>query len=141
MGLSGLEVSPLGQGGHVFGRTADEPTSFWILDPFVAEGFNLVDAEDIYGRFWMGQAGLSDSIIGRWLRLSGKRSKVLLSTKMGGLMDGGHKGLSRSHILASAENSLKRLNADHIDLYPFHFDDPDVPQEGSRILKFGIGSS
>ena len=129
LGRSDLEVAPLILGGHVFGWTVDEAASFRLLDHFVDEGFNFIDTADIYGRYWVGQAGLSETVIGRWLKLGGKRSQVLIGTKVGGLMAAGQKGLSRAHILASADGSLQRLNADHIDLYQSHFDDPDIPQE------------
>ena len=130
LGQSGLDIVPLVLGGHVFGWTVDEATTGQILDRFVGEGFNCIDTADIYGRFWMGVAGLSESIIGRWLKRTGKRSSVVLATKVGGLMvppDG--KGLSKAHILFSIEGSLQRLQTDHIDLYQSHVDDPDVPQE------------
>ena len=127
LGRTGLEIAPLVLGGHVFGWTVDEATSWDILDRFVAEGFNCIDTADIYGRFWMGVAGLSENVIGRWLKRSGKRSQVLIATKVGGLMGPGQKGLSRAHILASVEGSLQRLGIDQIDLYQSHVDDAEVP--------------
>jgi len=129
LGRSSLEVAPLILGGHVFGWTVDEATSFLLLDHFVAEGFNFIDTADIYGRYWVGQAGLSETVIGHWLKLGGKRSQVLIGTKVGGPMGDDRKGLSRAHILASVEGSLQRLHVDHIDLYQSHFDDPGIPQE------------
>jgi len=129
LGQTGLEAAPLVLGGHVFGWTVDEATSIRILDHFVAEGFNFIDTADIYGRFWVGVAGLSETIIGKWLKLSGKRGQVVLATKVGGLMAPDKQGLSAAHILASVEGSLQRLNTDHIDLYQSHVDDLATPQE------------
>src|SRR5215469_18644300 len=82
LGRTGLNVAPLILGGHVFGWTADEATSGRVLDRFVDQGFNLIDTADIYGWYWMKVAGLSESILGRWLRRSGKRSRVLIATKV-----------------------------------------------------------
>ena len=129
LGQTGLKIGPLVLGGHVFGWTVDEATSHAVLDRFVAEGFNCIDTADIYGRFWMGVAGLSENVIGRWLKRSGQRSRVLIATKVGGLMGPGQEGLSRAHILASVEGSLRRLGLDHIDLYQSHLDDAAVPLE------------
>ena len=129
LGKTGLAIAPLGLGGHVFGWTVDEATSWAILDRFVDEGFNLIDTADIYGRFWMGVPGLSESIIGRWLKRSGRRSSVLLATKVGGLMGPAQSGLSAQHILASVEGSLQRLGVEQIDLYQSHLDDTAIPLE------------
>src|SRR5580704_7517671 len=105
LGHSVLESAPLVLGGHVFGWTVDEATSFRILDHFVAEGFNFIDTADIYGRYWVGVAGLSETIIGKWLKLGGKRSQIAIATKVGGLMAPDKQGLSAAHILASIEGS------------------------------------
>ena len=129
LGKTGLAIAPLGLGGHVFGWTVDEATSWAILDRFVDEGFNLIDTADIYGRFWMGVPGLSESIIGRCLKRSGRRSSVLLATKVGGLMGPAQSGLSAQHILASVEGSLQRLGVEQIDLYQSHLDDTAIPLE------------
>src|SRR5947209_17070833 len=81
---SGLVVAPLAFGGNVFGWTADEPTSFKLLDAFVAAGFNLIDTADVYSRFAPGnRGGESETIIGNWLKRSGKRDKVIIATKSG----------------------------------------------------------
>ena len=127
LGKTGLAITPLGLGGHVFGWTVDEATSWAILDRYVDEGFNLIDTADIYGRFWMGVLGHSESIIGRWLKRSGRRSSVLLATKVGGLMGPAQSGLSAQHILASVEGSLLRLGVEQIDLYQSHLDDTAIP--------------
>ncbi len=84
LGDSGLEVSPLAFGGNVFGWTADETMSFRLLDAFVAEGFNLIDTADVYARWVQGlEGGESETIIGKWLKRSGKRQSVIIATKVG----------------------------------------------------------
>ena len=130
LGNSGLAVAPLAFGGNVFGWTADEPTSFKLLDAFVAAGLDLIDTADVYSRWVPGnQGGESEAIIGRWLRQSGKRDSVIVATKVGMEMADDQKGLSRSHIVRSVEASLRRLQTDYIDLYQAHKDDPDTPLE------------
>lgn len=130
LGNSGIEVAPLCFGGNVFGWTADEKRSFDILDAFTDAGFNFVDTADIYSRWIEGnKGGESETIIGKWFRKSGKRQKVVLATKVGFEMAEDKKGLSRRHILASVDLSLKRLQTDCIDLYQSHTDDETVPQE------------
>ncbi len=133
LGRSGLHVAPLAFGGNVFGWTADEATSFSLLDAFVDGGFNLVDTADMYSRWVSGHAGgESESIIGRWLRRGGRRSQVLIATKVGkpmGEPGSGRSGLSRRWIRQAVEDSLRRLQTDHIDLYQSHDDDPTTPLE------------
>jgi aryl-alcohol dehydrogenase-like predicted oxidoreductase len=130
LGNSGLEVAPLAFGGNVFGWTADEETSFRLLDAFVGEGFDLIDTADVYSRWVPGnQGGESETIIGRWLKQRGNRGRVVVATKAGMEMGPGRKGLSAAHIVRSAEESLRRLQTDYIDLYQSHTDDPDTPQE------------
>ena len=130
LGNSGLEVSPLALGSNVFGWTVDEPAAFAILDAFVAAGFNLIDTADTYSRWVTGNmGGESETIIGKWLRKSGKRDQVVIATKVGSDMGPGKKGLSKSYILRAVEDSLKRLQTDYIDLYQSHRDDPDTPLE------------
>jgi aryl-alcohol dehydrogenase-like predicted oxidoreductase len=130
LGTSGLKVGPLAFGGNVFGWTADEPTSFALLDAFVAEGFNLIDTADVYSKWAPGnQGGESEAIIGRWLKRSGKRGQVVLATKVGMEMGPGAKGLSKAYIFQAVEQSLRRLQTDVIDLYQAHTDDEDTPLE------------
>ena len=130
LGNSGLEISPLVFGGNVFGWTVDEPTSFTLLDAFVAAGFNAVDTADVYSKWAPGHTGgESETIIGNWIKRSGNREKVIIATKVGMEMGPGKKGLSKSYIFQSAEDSLKRLQTDYIDLYQSHADDPDTPFE------------
>ena len=130
LGNSGLEVAPLALGGNVFGWTIDEPASFRILDAFVDAGFNLVDTADVYSRWAPGnQGGESETILGKWLAHSGKRSRVIIATKLGIEMGPGKKGLSKGYIKQAAEASLRRLQTDYIDLYQAHRDDPETPFE------------
>ncbi len=130
LGRSGLEVGPLAFGGNVFGWTIDEPTSFRLLDAFVAAGFNLIDTADVYSRWAPGnQGGESETIIGRWLQRGGRRDRVVIATKVGMEMGPGKKGLSRAYILQAVEDSLRRLQTDYIDLYQSHQDDPETPLE------------
>src|SRR5215467_7379786 len=125
IGKSGIEVAPLMLGGNVFGWTADEATSFKVLDAFVAAGFNLVDTADSYSRWVPGnQGGESETIIGNWVRQRpGARSKVIIATKVGSDVGQGKSGLSKRYILEAVEGSLQRLNTDYIDLYQSHYDD------------------
>jgi aryl-alcohol dehydrogenase-like predicted oxidoreductase len=130
LGKSGLKSAPLAFGGNVFGWTADEKTSFALLDAFVAAGFNLVDTADVYSRWAPGnKGGESETIIGKWLAQGGKRDKVLIATKCGMELAPDRKGLSAAYITRSVEDSLKRLQTDHIDLFQSHRDDPDTPLE------------
>ncbi len=134
IGNSTLEVAPLAFGGNVFGWTIDERTSFSLLDAFVEAGFSLVDTADVYSRWVPGnKGGESETIIGRWLRQRGgnMRDKVVIATKAGGSMDpeNRRKELSRPYLLRAAEDSLRRLGVDTIDLYQSHYDDPQTPIE------------
>ncbi|RDC61867.1 aldo/keto reductase [Adhaeribacter pallidiroseus] len=130
IGNSGLTVAPLAFGGNVFGWTIDPATSFTLLDAFTAAGFNLIDTADVYSNWVPGnQGGESETIIGNWLKQSGKRDQVIIATKVGGEMSPGKKGLSPKHIRQSVEDSLQRLQTDYIDLYQSHYDDPATPLE------------
>jgi aryl-alcohol dehydrogenase-like predicted oxidoreductase len=128
LGHSDLHVTPLMLGGNVFGWTADAATSFAILDAFVDRGFNFIDTADVYSRWKPGNhGGESESILGQWFAHSGKRDKVILATKVGMDMGDNKKGLARDYILRAAEDSLRRLQTDYIDLYQSHTDDPSTP--------------
>jgi aryl-alcohol dehydrogenase-like predicted oxidoreductase len=106
----------------------DERTSFRPLDAFVAAGFNLIDTADVYSRFAPGnRGGESETIIGKWLKQGGRRDKVIIATKVGLEMAPDRKGLSKAYIMRAAEDSLKRMQTDYIDLYQSHRDDPDTP--------------
>ena len=127
LGQSNLEVSPLCFGGNVFGWTADEATSFKLLDAFVAAGFNFIDTADSYSTWVAGhKGGESETILGKWLKARGNREKVIIATKVGSEV-AGRKGLSKAYILSEVEESLKRLQTDYIDLYQSHRDDPATP--------------
>ena len=128
LGHSGLQVSTICLGGNVFGWTADEATAFNLLDAWVDAGMNFIDTADMYSRWVPGHSGgESESVIGRWLNKSGKRSKVVLATKVGKDMGDGKVGLAPAYIRSAVEASLKRLQTDVIDLYQSHDDDPKVP--------------
>jgi aryl-alcohol dehydrogenase-like predicted oxidoreductase len=117
-------------GGNVFGWTIDQPASFQILDAFVDAGLNFIDTADIYSTWVPGHTGgESEAIIGNWLKQSGKRSKIVLATKVGMLMGSGKKGLKKDYILEEVEDSLRRLQTDYIDLYQSHEDDASTPLE------------
>src|SRR5580658_7212474 len=128
LGKSGIQVAPWALGGNVFGWTADEAASFEILDAFVDAGFNLIDTADSYSRWVPGHVGgESETVIGKWMKQSGKRDKVVIATKVGMDMGDGKKGLKKDYILREAEDSLKRLQTDHIELYQSHQDDNTTP--------------
>lgn len=130
LGRSGLQVSPLAFGGNVFGWTVDEALSFRLLDAWLDAGFNFVDTADVYSRWVPGHTGgESEAIIGKWLRQSGKRNRVVLATKVGKPMGDGKVGLSAAYIREAVDASLTRLKTDHIDLYQSHDDDADTPLE------------
>ncbi|MFO3795728.1 MAG: aldo/keto reductase, partial [Anaerolineales bacterium] len=133
LGQTSLQVSRLCLGTMQFGWTADEPTSFRILSMAFEAGLNFIDTADIYSRWVPGhRGGESETIIGRWWRQSGiPRDRIILATKVRGQMGDGplDQGLSRTYILNAAENSLRRLQTDYIDLYQTHWPDPNVPIE------------
>jgi aryl-alcohol dehydrogenase-like predicted oxidoreductase len=132
LGRSGLQVSPLTFGGNVFGWTVDERTSFALLDAWLDAGFNTIDTADVYSAWVPGHTGgESETIIGKWLRASGKRDRIVLATKVGKPMGSDRKGLKPAYIRAALEASLQRLQTDHIDLYQSHDDDQDTPLEDS----------
>src|SRR5437868_5545571 len=128
LGRSGLQVSPLAFGGNVFGWTVDEALSFRLLDAWLDAGFNFVDTADVYSSWVPGHSGgESETLIGKWLRQTGKRNRVVLATKLGKPMGEGKKGLSPAYIREAVDASLQRLKTDHIDLYQSHDDDPETP--------------
>ena len=126
LGRSSLSVAPLAFGGNVFGWSVDEQRSFELLDAFVDAGFNLIDTADVYSAWAPGnRGGESETIIGKWLKRSGKRDKVVIATKVAKWAE--HPGLSPININQAVEGSLQRLQIDHIDLYQAHEDDATVP--------------
>ena len=130
LGRSGLQVSTLCFGGNVFGWTVDEATSFNLLDAWVDAGMNFVDTADVYSRWVPGHVGgESETIIGKWLKKSGKRDQIVLATKVGKDMGDGKIGLRGDYIRRAVEASLRRLKTDVIDLYQSHDDDPETPVE------------
>jgi len=130
LGRSGLSVAPFALGGYVLGWTVDEATGFRILDAFVSAGFNLIDTADTYSIWVPGhRGGKSETIIGKWLRESGRRHEVVIATKVGMDMGPAGKGLSAKHITRSVDASLGRLQTDYIDLYQAHADDPETSLE------------
>jgi aryl-alcohol dehydrogenase-like predicted oxidoreductase len=133
LGRAGFSIAPLVLGTNVFGWTADEATSFAVLDAFVDAGFDAIDTADSYSTWVPGhQGGESETIIGRWLaRNPSKRDRVHLLTKVGSGMPatGGKKTLAKRWILEEVEQSLRRLQVDTIDLYQSHWPDPSTPVE------------
>ena len=130
LGRTGLKVSPLCLGSMNFGWTADEKTSFAVMDAFAEAGGNFIDTADIYSRWVEGHnGGESEGVIGRWLQARGNRNQMIIATKVRGQMGPGpnDQGLSRRHIFDACEASLRRLQSDTIDLYQTHYFDADVP--------------
>jgi aryl-alcohol dehydrogenase-like predicted oxidoreductase len=122
LGNSTLAITPLMLGGNVLGWTTDEATSFAVLDAFVANGGNSLDTADVYSAWVSGhKGGESETVIGKWLKRSGKRNSVVIGTKVGMLAP--HTGLKRDSIIAGCEDSLRRLGVETIDLYWLHKDD------------------
>lgn len=131
IGNSELKVMPINLGGNVFGWTLNEAESFKILDGFVERGFNFIDTADVYS-VWGGpdnKGGESETIIGKWMQARGNRDKVVIATKVGWDFKDGRKGLKADYIRKAAEDSLKRLQVDAIDLYYNHIDTGEVPLE------------
>ena len=149
LGHSPLSIAPLAFGGNVFGWSVDEKRSFELLDAFVDAGGNLIDTADVYSAWVPGNAGgESEIIIGKWLRKSGKRDRVVISTKVAKWAE--HPGLSPVNIRQAVDGSLQRLQVDCIDLYQAHQDDASVPMadtlgEFARLIEAGkvrvIGAS
>jgi aryl-alcohol dehydrogenase-like predicted oxidoreductase len=130
IGKTNLAVSPLAFGGNVFGWTVDESTAFRLLDAFVDAGFNLIDTADAYSMWAPGNSGgESETIIGRWMKSRGNRDRVVIATKVGWELSPEKKGLAKTYILRAAEDSLRRLQTDCIDLYQAHLDDTETPLE------------
>lgn len=128
LGNSDILISNIALGGNVFGWTIDEKTSFQILDAFVDAGFNLIDTANMYSAWIPGhQGGESEAIIGNWVHSRGNRDKVVLATKVGMQMGDGSSGLKKDYIIRQADDSLRRLRTDYIDLYQSHQDDESTP--------------
>ncbi len=130
LGASGPEVSGICLGGNVFGWSADEDTSFAVLDAFTAAGGDFIDSADVYSAWAPGnRGGESEEILGRWLSQDGNRARVTVATKVGWEAEGHPSGLSRDQIRRGIDASLRRLGVDRIDLYFAHKDDPATPLE------------
>lgn len=130
LGKSTLETVPFAFGGNVFGWTANEATSFRLLDRSVDAGVTLIDTADVYSAWAPGhKGGESEAVIGAWLKARGPavRAKMLIATKVA--MLAGRQGLKKANILAACDDSLKRLGIDVIDLYQSHRDDTETPQD------------
>jgi len=149
LGKTDIAIAPLVLGGNVFGWSADEAASFAVLDAFAAEGLTCIDTADTYSGWVPGNSGgESETIIGRWLRKRGKRDDIVVATKVAKWSK--HRGLSPANIAAAADDSLKRLGIERIDLYFAHEDDASVPLEDTlgafaRLIEAGkvraIGAS
>lgn len=128
LGRSGIQVPLLTFGGNVFGWTVDQAASFNLLDALLDHKLNFIDTADVYSSWVEGnKGGESETIIGNWLKKSGKRDQIILATKVGKPMGEGKVGLSPRYIKEAVEASLKRLQTDYIDLYQSHDDDADTP--------------
>lgn len=137
-----LTIAPINFGGNVFGWTLDEKQSFDILDRFTEAGFNFIDTADTYSWWVNGKGGQSEEIIGKWMKSRNNRNDIVLATKVGSQTKEHGFDISRKHILKSVDESLLRLQTDHIDLYYTHFDDDTTPVEETlsaydEIIKAG----
>jgi aryl-alcohol dehydrogenase-like predicted oxidoreductase len=137
-----LSIMPINFGGNVFGWTLDEKQSFDILDQFFDAGFNFIDTADTYSWWVNGKGGQSEEIIGKWMKSRSNRQDIVLATKVGSETKEHGFDISRKHILKSVDESLQRLQTDHIDLYYTHFDDNITPVEETlsaydEIIKAG----
>ena len=128
LGRSGIQVPLLTFGGNVFGWTVDQAASFNLLDALLDHKLNFIDTADVYSSWVEGnKGGESETIIGNWLKKTGKRDQIILATKVGKPMGEGKVGLSPRYIKEAVEASLKRLQTDYIDLYQSHDDDANTP--------------
>ncbi len=151
IGNTEIEIAPLIFGGNVFGWTADEASSFRLLDEFFENGFDTIDTANSYSSWIPGnKGGESETIIGKWLKQSGKRDEAIIITKVGWDITPERKGLDKKSIMEEVEGSLKRLQTDYIDIYFAHKDDPKTPVEETleafdKLIKQGkvrqIGAS
>ncbi|MDH6253842.1 aryl-alcohol dehydrogenase-like predicted oxidoreductase [Chryseobacterium sp. H1D6B] len=137
-----LLIAPINFGGNVFGWTLDEKQSFDILDQFTEAGFNFIDTADTYSWWVNGSGGQSEEIIGKWMKERGNRKDLVIATKVGSETKEHGYDISKKHILKSVDESLSRLQTDHIDIYYTHFDDNKTPVEETleaydEIIKAG----
>ncbi|WP_442597714.1 aldo/keto reductase [Parapusillimonas sp. JC17] len=130
LGNTGISISPLVFGANVFGWTADKQRSFQLLDRFADAGFETLDTADVYSTWVPGnQGGESETIIGEWLKARGGRDRMVLITKVGMEMPSEGKGLASARIQRAVEESLRRLQTDHVDVYFSHVFDESIPVE------------
>jgi len=130
LGKTDLQVHPLCLGGNVFGWSANAEQSVDVLTAYELAGGNFIDTADMYSRWHTGNVGgESETIIGDWMRARGNRSEMVIATKVAKL--GTRPGLSAANIAAAAEDSLRRLGTDYIDIYYAHHDDESIPLEES----------
>lgn len=151
LGNTDLQTPPIVFGGNVFGWTLNEKESFNLLDEAVDRGFTMIDTADSYSHWAPGNSGgESEAIIGKWMKVRGNREKITLATKVGSNPGREGRDVSREYILKAAEDSLKRLKTDHIDLYFTHWDNENTPVEDTleayqQLIKDGkvryIGAS
>lgn len=130
LGRTGLKVSELCLGTMQWGWTATEVQGQEVMDAFVEAGGNFIDTADVYSRWVEGNpGGVSEQIIGRWVKARGNRYQIVLATKARGRMwDGPNgEGLSRAHLIKACDDSLRRLGTDYIDLYQTHSADESTP--------------
>ncbi|MGA0003212.1 MAG: aldo/keto reductase [Candidatus Nanopelagicales bacterium] len=130
LGRTELQVHPLCLGGNVFGWSADAAQSQEVLSAYESAGGNFIDTADMYSRWHTGNVGgESETIIGDWMKTRGNRSEMVIATKVAKLAT--RPGLSAANIAAAAEDSLRRLRTDYIDIYYAHHDDEEIPLEES----------
>ena len=123
-----LSVFPLCLGGNVFGWSANQEESFAVLDTYFEAGGNFIDTADVYSEWKPGnQGGESETIIGNWMKARGNRHEMVIATKVA--KSSKRPGLSSNNIKAAIDDSLRRLQSDHIDLYYSHEDDATIPLE------------
>lgn len=142
IGTTNLKVARINLGGNVFGWTLNEKQSFEILDAFVNAGFNFIDTADTYSWWVNGVGGQSETILGKWMKARNNRDSLVIATKVGSQTKDHPNDVSKKHILKSVDESLLRLQTDHIDLYYTHFDDNKTPVEETlsaydEIIKAG----
>ena len=130
LGNTDLKTPPIMFGGNVFGWTLDKKESFKMLDMLLERGLTFIDTADMYGN----EIGLSEKIIGKWMKERGTRDKITLATKAGRVHTIDEKGQkeksinnSKSYLLEALSKSLERLQTDHVDLFYTHFDDEITP--------------
>ena len=132
LGRTGVKVSPLCLGTMNFGARTDEATAIRMIDRAIDQGINVIDTANVYGTTGESDQGVgeAETIIGSALQQNGKRHRIILATKVFGVVDASDpnaSGLSRRHIIQEVENSLRRLQTDYIDLYQLHRPQLDVP--------------